>query len=295
MMEIDSTLAIVLLAMVAFVTFTVEATVGFGSTVLAVTIGSFFLPIELVLATMIPVGIGLSVYLVARWRRAVDTRLLFRRVLPLMAIGMPFGLLLFNMKSNLWLKRGFGLFVLVLAAVELIATARGHPPVGDEIEAVSDAGMNTTAGSDSGTGDRGTEDPGTGDRGTEDSGTGPVRQIHWALRGVMLMGAGVIHGIFGSGGPMVVYVVSHDAPDKAEFRATLSALWIALNLVLVIDYVVTGLITPTTIRASALLVPPMLAGLAIGEWIHRRVNLKVFRVVVFGLLLAGGALIVIAT
>ena len=39
-----------------------------------------------------------------------------------------------------------------------------------------------------------------------------------------LLGAGVIHGIFATGGPLAVFVSARELPEKAAFRGTLSAL-----------------------------------------------------------------------
>ena len=48
-----------------------------------------------------------------------------------------------------------------------------------------------------------------------------------------LLVAGVLHGLFACGGPLAVWVVGREVDDKAVFRATLSALWLALNILLV--------------------------------------------------------------
>ena len=47
----------------------------------------------------------------------------------------------------------------------------------------------------------------------------------------LLLGlGGVAHGLFGTGGPMIVYVVRRRLADKRAFRATLAVLWFVLNI-----------------------------------------------------------------
>lgn len=107
-----------------------------------------------------------------------------------------------------------------------------------------------------------------------------------------LFGAGVIHGLFACGGPLLVYVTSREISDKGRFRATLSSVWLTLNLVLASSYVVEGTINRTSLQTSALLLGAFLVGLPVGEKVHGKLAPEKFRVAVFALLLfAGGALL----
>ena len=107
-----------------------------------------------------------------------------------------------------------------------------------------------------------------------------------------LLGAGVIHGIFACGGPLLVYVAGREITDKARFRATLSAVWLLLNLALLVNYRIEGTLSAETLRTSLLLLPALVAGILAGEWVHQRLLERTFRLAVFTLLLfAGGALL----
>jgi hypothetical protein len=55
-----------------------------------------------------------------------------------------------------------------------------------------------------------------------------------------LLGAGVIHGIYASGGPMLVYAVGREGLTKKVFRSTLSMVWIVLNVILVARFLLAG-------------------------------------------------------
>lgn len=110
--------------------------------------------------------------------------------------------------------------------------------------------------------------------------------------GLLVLG-GTIHGAFGTGGPMVVYVMGKTlGADKIRFRATLCVLWLTLNTILVVSYAVRGKLTATSAQASAVLVASLVAGLLIGEAIFHRVSAVRFRSFVFGMLAVAGAVLV---
>jgi uncharacterized protein len=100
-----------------------------------------------------------------------------------------------------------------------------------------------------------------------------------------LMGAGVLHGLFACGGPLAVWVVGREVSDKGAFRATLSALWLVLNIALVVGFAIDHKVTASTLRESAILVPALVLGIAVGERVHDRLSAERFRVAVFSLLL----------
>jgi uncharacterized membrane protein YfcA len=240
--HLDTTL--VLFAAVVALAFTVEAALGFGSTILAVALGAALLPIDALLAAFVPVNVALSAAMVVRHRKHVDVRLLATRVVPVMAVGLPIGLLALARLDPAPLRAAFGAFVIVLAAVELVRLAR----------------------------------PGR-----------DARSLPRAAKVALLALGGVVHGAFGTGGPMAVYVASRVVTDKARMRATLAALWLVLNTVLVATYAVTGAIGAESLARSAWLVPALGLGLLLGEALHARVPERAFRIAVYTLLLGAGA------
>ena len=111
--------SVVLLALVVFVAFLVEATLGFGATIVTVVLGVLLFPLDVLLPAFVPLNLVLSLYLVGRYRRHVAWRLLLLRIVPLMGLGMPLGIFLFHQAGHHWLNVGFGVFVVVLSAAEL--------------------------------------------------------------------------------------------------------------------------------------------------------------------------------
>lgn len=243
---------LLILAPTAFLAFGIEATVGFGATVLVVTTTALFLPIEVVLPLFIPANLALSTYLTSKYFRQIALGTLFLKVIPAMALGLPFGLALFNLENQSWLKRGFGIFVIVLAVIELIWSARSR---------------------------------------NEEHEIGNRKPLCPRTEIPLLGLGGFIHGVYGSGGPIIVYVLSRRIVDKASFRATLAALWLIANLALIANYALTDRLGIATLSGSLALLVPLAAGLVVGEWLHRKVSLWGFRLGVHFVLLIGGVLL----
>jgi hypothetical protein len=106
----------------------------------------------------------------------------------------------------------------------------------------------------------------------------------WHTR-LALIAGGVVHGVYGSGGPLIVYATARSVTDKSVFRVTLSALWLVLGVVLIVHFAVLGLLNASTLWTSASLLPPLVLALLIGERLHHRVPEAPFRVLVYALLL----------
>lgn len=237
----------VLLALIVLLSFTVEATAGFGATLVTVTLAAHVLPIERVLAVYMPVNLLLSLWLMVRHRRSVAWRLLLLDVLPAMGVGTAAGLWLIHLAGFTWIRRAFALFVVALSALELLRGRRSEL-----------RGRLATA-------------PRTG----------------------LLLAAGFTHGLFATGGPLAVYVTARELPDKASFRATLCALWFLLNSALVVDMLATGRINGETAPHTAVLLIPMVLGIALGERIHAATPADRFRAWIFAGLLVAGAILLI--
>jgi uncharacterized protein len=105
----------------------------------------------------------------------------------------------------------------------------------------------------------------------------------------LLFVGGVVHGMYGTGGPMAVYVAASEIATKRRFRSTLSALWLALNTVLLSAYASAGFVTRATVHESLILVASLLVGIPLGEWLHRRIDDRTFRIMVYTILMGAGA------
>ena len=108
-----------------------------------------------------------------------------------------------------------------------------------------------------------------------------------------IFSAGIVHGMYASGGPLLVYIVNKLNLNKTQFRSTLSSVWLIMNIFLTGSYVLTQKITPDTIRISVLLLPALVLGIVLGEYLHKRSDGRKFKMVVFMLLLLTGISIIL--
>lgn len=115
----------------------------------------------------------------------------------------------------------------------------------------------------------------------------PATQPALAERVALVLG-GAAHGAFGTGGPLAVYALGRRGMDKGAFRATLSALWLVLNLALVATYLAADRFTADTFLLMPALAAGGAVGLAGGAWAFLRVPPELFRVLVYALLLLVG-------
>jgi uncharacterized membrane protein YfcA len=115
------------LAAIFFVAFAVEASLGFGSALIAISFGSLLVGVDQLLPAFMPLSLALSLYVAGRYRGHIAGSLLLRRILPGMLIGLPIGLLAFNRLPAPLLRRALGAFVLVLSALELWRFRRARP------------------------------------------------------------------------------------------------------------------------------------------------------------------------
>lgn len=98
-----------------------------------------------------------------------------------------------------------------------------------------------------------------------------------------------VQGMFNAGGPLIVLYANEQLKDKGTFRATMSALWFALNSVgLVLRVFLLDMYTEQTFISFALCIPVLAAGVFFGMFLHKRIDNAGFRKIVYLIMLAGG-------
>lgn len=113
----------------------------------------------------------------------------------------------------------------------------------------------------------------------------------WRAR-ALTAAAGLTHGLYASGGPLLVAALAGTTLDKARLRATLIAVWLVLNAGLTLLYALDGTLAPALPRAAAYL-PVVLVGIVAGEALHRRLDERRFRALVLALLAVTGTALVV--
>ena len=119
--------------------------------------------------------------------------------------------------------------------------------------------------------------------------SGAARELPRPVATAALLGAGVMHGMFSTGGPLLVWALGRSLPTKRAFRATLACVWLALGSALTTAYALHGQVDAHTLAATAALVPVLAAAIGAGEWAHQRLDERRFRVLMYVLLLGAGA------
>jgi uncharacterized membrane protein YfcA len=115
-----------------------------------------------------------------------------------------------------------------------------------------------------------------------------IKELSRFESSIWLLASGIIHGIYASGGPLLVYAMSSFSFTKSAFRSNLSVIWLILNSILVATYTQTGKINGETIKLSLMLLPILPLGILFGEMLHHRINERIFRTFIFSLLLLAG-------
>lgn len=119
----------------------------------------------------------------------------------------------------------------------------------------------------------------------------PAGPLPAPVQAVVLIGAGVVHGLYATGGPLLVAVAQRVITVKAELRATLAVLWFSLNLIVLGRLIAHRDLTADTLLLSAGVVPALVIAIGLGEVVHARVSERGFRWLVALLLLATGAVL----
>lgn len=113
-----------------------------------------------------------------------------------------------------------------------------------------------------------------------------------SLMTVSLLAAGVIHGMFVSGGALLVIYATSVLKEKKTFRATIAAVWVILNGGLMVSDYIHNCITGEVIKIIVLGIVPLFVAIAIGNKIHDQINQKIFLTITYILLLISGLSII---
>ncbi|MCP4448174.1 MAG: sulfite exporter TauE/SafE family protein [Myxococcales bacterium] len=116
---------IFVLALIIFVAFAVQATAGFGSVLLSLSLGTLFWPLSELLPVVVPLSLMLSLYISSRHWRHANLRLLMRSIFPLVGCGVAIGFLLSPYASPATLRLLLGVVVCAAAARGLYSLSTG--------------------------------------------------------------------------------------------------------------------------------------------------------------------------
>ena len=104
----------------------------------------------------------------------------------------------------------------------------------------------------------------------------------------LLLTAGIVHGIFVCGGPLVITYLTKCLPDKTKFRATISTVWIIFNGVILISDIIAGAFTAPVLLQLCFSTPFLFAGMYIGSILVQKMDQSFFMKLTYVLLLLSG-------
>ena len=243
---------IVLVGVVVFLTHMLEGITGFGCTVLAMPFAVMLLGLHVAKPILVVLAWLLAGYIVfVSWGKIVWREFLF--ILLYVGIGLPIGMAIFSYCPEHILTG-------ILASVMIIVGVHGF------IKTWKSAENNRT---------------------TQTSARTQPAPKNMLMRSILFVG-GVVHGMFGTGGPFVVIYASRALPDKSLFRVSLCLLWLTLNTVLIFQSFADNVWTPETGTILLLMLPFLVTGMLLGDFLHHFVSEYYFRLIVYGVLFASG-------
>ena len=100
--------------------------------------------------------------------------------------------------------------------------------------------------------------------------------------------SGVIHGMFLSGGALLVIYAVNALKEKSVIRATLAPVWIILNTLMLIQEWISGRVTGKMLGLTGAWVIPVFVAIIIGSALHKRIRQDVFVKLTYALLVISG-------
>lgn len=241
----------------------IQGITGFAGTILAMPPSLMLVGYNTAKPVLNVLGLLSGIYIYAGNRKYVCWSE-FRKIVAVMAVGIVEGIFLktlFVGREQL-LYRLLGAFVIFLSMQGLVKLQGGTKALRYEKE--TEAAGNT------------------------------LKRQKTSLALYLLLGlAGIIHGIFVSGGPLVVGYLSRRLKDKVNFRATISTIWVMLNTIIFLYDIHSGLWNMDLIRIQIISVPFLLTGMFLGSRLYVKMSQRLFMIITYVLLLISGISLVI--
>lgn len=110
---------------------------------------------------------------------------------------------------------------------------------------------------------------------------------------LLLIGAGIVHGMFVSGGPLLIGYLSNEIKEKTSFRATISTVWIILNSMILVQDICAGMWNAGLVMTQCISIPFLIAGMAAGSVLVKRMSQEIFMKLTYILLFISGILLMV--
>lgn len=110
---------------------------------------------------------------------------------------------------------------------------------------------------------------------------------------IILLAAGIIHGMFVSGGALLVVYAAAVLKDKEEFRATIAMIWLTTGCYMTGTQIMLGNFNTHVIMLLIVGVVPVFVGTFIGTKLVKKIPQDVFMKLTYVLLLLSGAMAIV--
>ncbi len=101
---------------------------------------------------------------------------------------------------------------------------------------------------------------------------------------LVLILAGIVHGMFVCGGPLLVVYASENIKKRDEFRVTVSAVWAVLNSIILFSDIRAGYFNPKLLILLGVSVAVLFLALFLGSVILKHINKKWFMIITYVLM-----------
>lgn len=246
----------ILFLVVLFVSHTIHGITGFAGAVLALSPSLMLVGYDVAKPIINVLGLLSGIYVFVGSRKDIDWKEL-KKIVIVMAVGIVGGIMIrgFFVGKDQALYKILGVFVIFLAlqgAVTMWKTREGAVKPAAEEKAGAETGKKTGSGMP------------------------------------LLILAGIIHGLFVSGGPLLIGYLTKRISDKARFRATIATVWVFLNGMILVDDIRAGLWNMELLKTQLIAVPILFAAMYLGGKLCRWMSQRVFMIITYVLLFISG-------
>ncbi len=272
----------ILFLLVVFFSNIIQGITGFAGTILAMPFSIMLVGYETARPVLNFLGLLAGIFFMVKERKHIVWKELIK-ILCFMTAGMIFGFfvrsaLAGEKRALMLILGGFVIVIAVTGLYRMLFSKKGQQEASSgsqedrQKSAVQDAGQRRKSLAE------GNALPEQGSA---------VRTIGETA---LLLAAGLIHGIFVSGGPLLISYLSVKVKTKEGFKATISSVWAFLNGIIFVTDLFAGVYTASVIRLQALSIPIFTAGLLIGTALYARMSQRFFKGLTYVLLLVAGVM-----
>lgn len=105
---------------------------------------------------------------------------------------------------------------------------------------------------------------------------------------ILIIAAGIIHGMFASGGALLVIYAAHRLTKKEEFRVTMALIWLSLGFYISGVQIQRGYLNAHVIKLLLIGLIPVFLGTYVGNRLVQHINQAIFMKITYILLLLSG-------